>query len=155
MCIIIGNGYIEARELDPFLQELFEARYHVSTKSRALVVCIDVLRNIHYGSKKLQAEFHRNSMEMTTMKKMKFIRIQRAFLHQARPDEYSKILNKLLKREWGKTMIIPIYISRWLLIEGRNSCTMERRRINGHKGNSSAFQTGRKCAVSSRDVLER
>ncbi|CAH3129941.1 unnamed protein product [Porites lobata] len=23
-----GNGYIEARELDPFLQELFEARYH-------------------------------------------------------------------------------------------------------------------------------
>ena len=28
--IISGNGYIEARELDPFLQELFEARYHVS-----------------------------------------------------------------------------------------------------------------------------
>lgn len=28
--IITGNGYIEARELDPFLQELFDARYHVS-----------------------------------------------------------------------------------------------------------------------------
>ncbi|RMX49833.1 hypothetical protein pdam_00009126 [Pocillopora damicornis] len=29
-----GNGYIEARELDPFLQELFEARYHGLAKDK-------------------------------------------------------------------------------------------------------------------------
>ena len=38
-----GNGYIEARELDPFLQELFDARYHVSSRSKKIWQVINML----------------------------------------------------------------------------------------------------------------